>query len=328
LHQIDKLLQNKEEVLGWAKETIAMEATAVKRLEEQLNEDFVDLVNVILDAKGRVVVTGIGKSAAIGTKIVATLNSTGTPAVFMHAADAVHGDLGMIQKDDIVICISKSGNTPEIKALVPLIKQSGNVLAAMVGDLGSFLAKNAKHNLDVSTDKEACPNNLAPTTSTTAQLAMGDALAVCLLKARGFTSSDFARYHPGGALGKRLYTTLGDLASLNDKPIVEPDATIREVIMELTKKRLGAVTVLNNENVIGVITDGDIRRMLEREDGIDSLTAKDIMGANPISMQSSDLAAEASAIMREKKISQVVVLEGQQYMGMVHIHDLNREGIL
>jgi arabinose-5-phosphate isomerase len=198
----------------------------------------------------------------------------------------------------------------------------------MVGDLGSFLAKNAKHNLDVSTDKEACPNNLAPTTSTTAQLAMGDALAVCLLKARGFTSSDFARYHPGGALGKRLYTTLGDLASLNDKPIVEPDATIREVIMELTKKRLGAVTVLNNENVIGVITDGDIRRMLEREDGIDSLTAKDIMGANPISMQSSDLAAEASAIMREKKISQVVVLEGQQYMGMVHIHDLNREGIL
>ncbi len=328
MHQIDKLLQNKEEVLGWAKETIAMEATAVKRLEEQLNEDFVDLVNVILDAKGRVVVTGIGKSAAIGTKIVATLNSTGTPAVFMHAADAVHGDLGMIQKDDIVICISKSGNTPEIKALVPLIKQSGNVLAAMVGDLGSFLAKNAKHNLDVSTDKEACPNNLAPTTSTTAQLAMGDALAVCLLKARGFTSSDFARYHPGGALGKRLYTTLGDLASLNDKPIVEPDATIREVIMELTKKRLGAVTVLNNENVIGVITDGDIRRMLEREDGIDSLTAKDIMGANPISMQSSDLAAEASAIMREKKISQVVVLEGQQYMGMVHIHDLNREGIL
>ncbi|MCO4819982.1 MAG: KpsF/GutQ family sugar-phosphate isomerase [Bacteroidetes bacterium] len=321
-------MQNKEEVLGWAKETIAMEATAVKRLEEQLNEDFVDLVNVILDAKGRVVVTGIGKSAAIGTKIVATLNSTGTPAVFMHAADAVHGDLGMIQKDDIVICISKSGNTPEIKALVPLIKQSGNVLAAMVGDLGSFLAKNAKHNLDVSTDKEACPNNLAPTTSTTAQLAMGDALAVCLLKARGFTSSDFARYHPGGALGKRLYTTLGDLASLNDKPIVEPDATIREVIMELTKKRLGAVTVLNNENVIGVITDGDIRRMLEREDGIDSLTAKDIMGANPISMQSSDLAAEASAIMREKKISQVVVLEGQQYMGMVHIHDLNREGIL
>ena len=328
MHQIDKLLQNKEEVLGWAKETIAMEATAVKRLEEQLNEDFVDLVNVILDAKGRVVVTGIGKSAAIGTKIVATLNSTGTPAVFMHAADAVHGDLGMIQKDDIVICISKSGNTPEIKALVPLIKQSGNVLAAMVGDLGSFLAKNAKHNLDVSTDKEACPNNLAPTTRQTAQLAMGDALAVCLLKARGFTSSDFARYHPGGALGKRLYTTLGDLASLNDKPIVEPDATIREVIMELTKKRLGAVTVLNNENVIGVITDGDIRRMLEREDGIDSLTAKDIMGANPISMQSSDLAAEASAIMREKKISQVVVLEGQQYMGMVHIHDLNREGIL
>ena len=328
MHQIDKLLQNKEEVLGWAKETIAMEATAVKRLEDQLNDDFVHLVNAILEAKGRVVVTGIGKSAAIGTKIVSTLNSTGTPAVFMHAADTVHGDLGMIQKDDIVICISKSGNTPEIKALVPLIKQAGNLLAAMVGDLDSFLGKGAKYKLNVSTEKEACPNNLAPTTSTTAQLAMGDALAVCLLKARGFTSSDFARYHPGGALGKRLYTTLGDLASLNNKPVVSPEATIRQVIMELTKKRLGAVAVLNDAKVIGVITDGDIRRMLEREDGINDLVAQDIMGGSPISMQANDLAAEATAIMRQEKISQVIVLDGQSYIGMVHIHDLNREGIL
>ena len=328
MHQIDTLLQNKDEVLGWAKETIALEAAAITRLQKQLNTDFVQTIETILQAKGRVVVTGIGKSAAIANKIVATLNSTGTPAIFMHAADAVHGDLGMIQTGDVVICISKSGNTPEIKALVPLIKQAGNTIVAMVGDVDSFLGKQAQFILDVSTEKEACPNNLAPTTSTTAQLVMGDALAVCLLKARGFSSTDFAKYHPGGALGKRLYTTLGELAVLNEKPNVNPQAPVRTVIVELSKKRLGAVAVLHNEKVVGIITDGDIRRMLERASSIDTLTANDIMGANPITMQSSDLASGASAIMREKKISQIIVLDKEKYAGMVHIHDLNREGIL
>ncbi len=328
LHQINTLLQNKEEVLGWARETIALEVAAIIQLQNQLNDDFVDTVNHILKANGRVVVTGIGKSAAIGNKIVATLNSTGTPAIFMHAADAVHGDLGMVQTGDTVICISKSGNTPEIKALVPLIKQGGNVLVAMAGNSTSFLAEHADYLLDVTVEKEACPNNLAPTTSTTAQLVMGDALAVCLLKARGFTSSDFAKYHPGGALGKRLYTTLGELATKNDKPMVGLDASVREVIMELTNKRLGAVAVLHNEEVVGIITDGDIRRMLERDKSMDSLTASDIMGKTPITMQASDLAYHAASMMSERKISQMVVLDDKKYVGVVHIHDLNREGIL
>lgn len=321
-------MQNKEEVLGWARETIALEVTAIERLQNQLNDDFVATINEILKADGRVVVTGIGKSAAIGNKIVATLNSTGTPAIFMHAADAVHGDLGMIQKGDTVICISKSGNTPEIKALVPLIKQAGNTLVGMAGNKDSFLAQQSNFVLDVTVEKEACPNNLAPTTSTTAQLVMGDALAVCLLKARGFTSNDFAKYHPGGALGKRLYTTLGDLANQNEKPVVSPESSVRSVIMELTKKRLGAVAVLNEGNVVGIITDGDIRRMLELDKSIDTLVAADIMGKSPIVMQASDLASNAVSIMSEKKISQIVVLDSTNYVGMVHIHDLNREGIL
>lgn len=328
MHQIKTLLQNKDEVLGWAKETIALEVLAVERLQKQLNEDFVAVVNEILNASGRVVVTGIGKSAAIGNKIVATLNSTGTPAIFMHAADAVHGDLGMIQQGDTVICISKSGNTPEIKALVPLIKRAGNTLVGMVGNDASFLATQSDFILDVTVDKEACPNNLAPTTSTTAQLVMGDALAVCLLKARGFTSKDFAKYHPGGALGKRLYTTLGDLASQNEKPAVNPQTSIRAVIMELTNKRLGAVTVLHNEGVVGIITDGDIRRMLERNVSMDELTASDIMGKTPITMDAAELASAAASKMSELKISQLIVLNKNKYAGMVHIHDLNREGIL
>jgi arabinose-5-phosphate isomerase len=328
LHQIDNLLQNKDEVLGWARETISMEVTAIERLEKQLDEQFVEVVQEILQADGRVVVTGIGKSAAIGNKIVATLNSTGTPAIFMHAADAVHGDLGMIQRGDTVICISKSGNTPEIKALVPLIKQSKNTLVGMVGNRNSFLAQQSTYVLDVSVEKEACPNNLAPTTSTTAQLVMGDALAVCLLKARGFTSLDFAKYHPGGALGKRLYTTLGDLAAQNEKPEVQVESPIRKVIMELTNKRLGAVAVVNNNEIVGIITDGDIRRMLERDASLDDLTASDIMGKAPIMMQGSELASAAAHTMGAKKVSQIIVLDKDTYIGMVHIHDLNREGIL
>jgi arabinose-5-phosphate isomerase len=328
LHQIKKLLQKKDDVLRWAKETIEMEANAVAQLQSRLGQDFIDTVEAILNATGRVVVTGIGKSAAIANKIVATLNSTGTPAIFMHAADAVHGDLGMIQDGDTVICISKSGNTPEIKALVPLIKEAGNTIVGMVGNTDSFLATASNLVLDVSVEKEACPNNLAPTTSTTAQLVMGDALAVCLLKSRGFTSKDFAKYHPGGALGKRLYTTLEDLTAQNGRPNVNPQSTIREVIVELTNKRLGAVAVLHNNIVVGIVTDGDIRRMLEKESSMDDLTASDIMGNTPITMQSSELASRAAAEMSKNKVSQIIVLEGTTYRGMVHIHDLNREGIL
>lgn len=321
-------MQNLDEVLDWAKETIAIEARAVMALQERVSEDFYECVKAILQTEGRVVITGIGKSAAIANKIVATLNSTGTPAIFMHAADAVHGDLGMIRDNDIVICISKSGNTPEIKALVPLIKNGGNMLIGMVGNNDSFLGRQSDRILDISVDKEACPNNLAPTTSTTAQLVMGDALAVCLLKARGFTSKDFARYHPGGALGKRLYTTLFDLAEMNAKPLVSPNSTIKQVIMELTSKRLGAVAVVDGDAVVGIVTDGDIRRMLEDNRDIENCTAEDIMGKTPVCLEGEELATVAAQKMNEYKISQIIVLQDGAYFGMVHIHDLNREGIL
>lgn len=316
------------EILAWALETIQIEASSVHELGGKINQDFCDSVEIILQSKGRVVVTGIGKSASIGSKMVATFNSTGTPAIFMHAADAVHGDLGMIQKDDIIICLSKSGNTPEIKALVPLLKMSGNVLIAMVGNTASFLAMNAHKILDVTVEKEACPNNLAPTSSTTAQLVMGDALAVCLLKARGFTSRDFARYHPGGALGKRLYVTVKDMAAMNGRPSVQLDDSVRKVIVELTAKRLGAVVVEDHQKILGIITDGDIRRMLEKHSQIEGLSAGDIMSSAPVTIEEEELAIEAAKLMASKKISQVVAVKDGKYTGMVHIHDLNREGIL
>ncbi len=321
-------MQKIEDVRGWVAETIELEAKAIAQLNDQISDDFFHVVETVLSSSGRLVVTGIGKSAAIANKIVATLNSTGTPSIFMHAADAVHGDLGMIQKDDIVICISKSGNTPEIKALVPLIKSGGNTLIGMVGNMDSFLAQHAEYVLDVTVSKEACPNNLAPTTSTTAQLVMGDALAVCLLKSRGFSSNDFAKYHPGGSLGKRLYTTLADLAGQNGKPRVSPSDSIKRVIVELTEKRLGAVAVIDGTNLVGVITDGDIRRMLESDIDMESAVAQDIMAASPVTMQQDELAANAAGVMADRKISQIIVLHGKEYAGMVHIHDLNREGIL
>lgn len=321
-------MQNREEVLGWARELIDIESRAIQRLKEQLNDDFFEVVSQILNSEGRVVVSGIGKSAAIANKIVATLNSTGTPSLFMHAADAVHGDLGMIQKGDTVICISKSGNTPEIKALVPLLLNGGNKLVAMVGSMDSFLAKHAHYCLNVYVEKEACPNNLAPTTSTTAQLVMGDALAVALLKSKGFTSKDFAKYHPGGALGKRLYTTLGDLANLNGKPNVGPEDSVHEVIVELTQKRLGAVAVIDNQTVVGIITDGDIRRMLEKVKSIEGLVARDIMGNNPVMMEGTLLASQGAIEMTKRKITQLIVTMNGSYQGMVHLHDLNREGII
>lgn len=327
MHQIDTL-HSIEDIISWAQETIQIEVSAIKELQNKINKDFYDSVQLILKSKGRVVVTGIGKSASIGAKIVATLNSTGTPAIFMHAADAVHGDLGMIQNDDIIICISKSGNTPEIKALLPLLKVAGNKLIAMVGDTESFLAMRSDKILDVTVEIEACPNNLAPTSSTTAQLVMGDALAVCLLKSRGFTSKDFARFHPGGALGKKLYTTLADIAIGNGKPQVSPEDGIKEILIELTKKRLGIVVVISDEKIVGIITDGDIRRMLERYEDIKTLTARDIMSVNPTSMDDAELAIEGAKIMGEKKITQIVTTSNGKYSGVVHIHDLNREGIL
>lgn len=315
-------------IISNAIEAIDIEIKALAELTKRIDKDFVAVVELILQSKGRLVITGIGKSATIAQKIVATLNSTGTPSIFMHAADAVHGDLGIIQNDDIVICISKSGNTPEIKVLVPLLRQGKNKLVALVGNIDSYLANNADFILDVTIEKEACPNDLAPTTSTTAQLVMGDALAVCLLKERSFTKEDFARYHPGGALGKRLYLTLGDLASNNEKPSVNKQNSIKEAILSITKNRLGATAVLENNQIIGIVTDGDIRRMLEKHDNIAGLTVLDIMGTNPCVMDESALAADAANVMADKNISQVIVMNNQAYAGMVHIHDLNREGII
>ncbi len=274
------------------------------------------------------IVTGIGKSAIIAQKIVATFNSTGTPAIFMHAADAIHGDLGMIQRNDLVICISKSGNTPEIKVLVPLLKQSDNKLVALVGDTNSYLAKQAHWVLDTSVEVEACPNNLAPTTSTTAQLAMGDALAVCLLECREFTKEDFAKYHPGGSLGKRLYLKVGDLASQNEKPEVSSNASVKDVIIEITKNRLGAVAVVDDGTLHGIITDGDIRRMLEKNNSIDGLQAKDIMSTSPKFINKDELAVNALDVLRQNNITQILVGTNTKFEGFIHLHDLLKEGII
>lgn len=316
------------DILLLAKKALMLEIDGIKSVADRLSGDFVKAVNLILSLKGRVIITGIGKSAIIAQKIVATFNSTGTPAVFMHAADAIHGDLGIIQQNDLVICISKSGNTPEIKILTPLLKQSGNILIGIVGDTQSFLAKQADIVLDTTIEQEACPHNLAPTTSTTAQLAMGDALAVCLVECREFTSSDFARYHPGGALGKRLYLKVSDLAAQNEKPQVSPTTPIKQVIIEITKNRLGAAAVVENEQIIGVITDGDIRRMLEKGQFSDQLLAKDIMGKNPKTMDGAELAVNALTLMREQNISQLLVTADKNYAGIIHLHDLLKEGII
>lgn len=305
------------------------EANAIQNLVNYIDDEFVACVEAILESKGRVVITGIGKSAIIANKIVATMNSTGTPALFMHAADAIHGDLGMIQNEDFVICISKSGNTPEIKVLVPLLKRLGSKLIAMVGNTDSYLAQNADYVLKATVAAEACPNNLAPTSSTTAQLALGDALAVCLLEARGFTSEDFAKYHPGGALGKQLYLTVGDVVPKNQIPAVPADAPLAEVIMEISGKRLGATAVLDNDSkLMGIITDGDLRRMLQRMTDISGVRAKDIMTVNPKSIQVEEYAIIALNKMKEFNITQLVALDGEKVAGFIHIHDLMKEGIV
>ncbi len=318
-----------ESVLASALETIRLEAESVSALTKYIDASFIEAVRTIHEAKGRVVVSGIGKSAVIAQKMVATFNSTGTPALFMHAADAIHGDLGMIQPDDVAIVISKSGNSPEIKVLVPLIKNFGNPVIAISGNEGSFLATQGDIFLNTTVEKEACPNNLAPTTSTTAQMVMGDALAVCLLNLKGFSDKDFARYHPGGALGKRLYLRVADMSDANEKPVVKPDSTLREIIYEISGKRLGATAVIDSQGELkGIITDGDLRRMLEKYDNPSQLKAEDILTPNAKSIDGGELATEALALMRSHDITQLVVTKDSKYAGMLHIHDLVREGII
>ena len=315
-------------ILAIAKKTIDNEAEAISHLATLLNEDFSNAVECIRHSKGRVIISGIGKSALIASKIVATLNSTGTPSIFMHAADAIHGDLGTVQKDDVVICISKSGNTAEIKMLVPLIKRGKNKLIGMTGNPDSFLAAQADYILNTYVEKEACPNNLAPTTSTTAQLVIGDALAICLLELKGFSSKDFAKYHPGGALGKKLYLRVGDIASNNQIPKVSTKSDVKSVIIEISEKMLGAAAVLEDQKIVGIITDGDIRRMLNKYDNIYGLTAKDIMSVTPKTIASDVLAVKALEIMQANNISQILVVDGENYKGIVHLHNLIKEGIL
>lgn len=305
-----------------------MESQAISNLSNLINDDFASTVNCIYNSKGRVIITGIGKSAIIATKIVATLNSTGTPAVFMHAADAIHGDLGLILKDDVVICISKSGNTPEIKVLVPLIKNAKNKMIAITGNPDSYLGKSADFVLNAYVEKEACPNNLAPTTSTTAQLVLGDALAVCLLELRGFSSNDFAKYHPGGALGKKLYLRVHDMSDINEKPQVSPDTNIKDVIIEISAKMLGVTAVVDNQKIVGIITDGDLRRMLTKSDSFSHLTAKDIMSVNPKRIQADAMAVDAMEVMEQHGISQLLVEKKGAYAGVVHLHNLIKEGII
>lgn len=320
-------MKTREEIKSIAIQVIADEKKAVEKLADHIGDAFVEAVESIFSATGRVVVTGIGKSANIATKIVSTLNSTGTPALFLHAADAIHGDLGMVRPGDVVICISKSGNTPEIKVLVPLIKNFGNKLIAIVGNTDSFLAHEADLVLDTTVEHEACPNNLAPTSSTTAQLVMGDALAVALIECRNFSARDFARFHPGGALGKQLYMRVADLYIQNERPAVPPTATIDETILEMTSKRLGCTVVLDGEEIKGIVTDGDLRRMMQTFHS--PMTAADIMHANPKRILDSEYAVNALQMMRQNSITQLIVVDADgRYLGIIHIHDILREGII
>jgi arabinose-5-phosphate isomerase len=321
-------LITKEKILATAKETILTESQAISKLADLLTNDFVESVQLIYESKGRLIVTGIGKSAIIAQKIVATLNSTGTPSMFLHASEAVHGDLGMVQPDDIVICISKSGNSPEIKILVPILNRFGNTLIAMTGNLTSFLAKNSQFVLDTTVEKEACPNNLAPTNSTTAQLVMGDCLAVCLMEMRNFKGEDFAKYHPGGALGKKLLLRVKDMLDESKKPTVSPESNVQTVIFEISEKRLGVTAVVENDKIIGIITDGDIRRMLSKTETITGITARDIMTKNPKMIQPNDMVVEALNIMEDFSITQLIVAEDNSYKGVIHLHDILKEGIV
>lgn len=312
-----------------AREVLINESRAVQNLVNFLDNDFEACVHAILESTGRVVVTGIGKSAIIANKMVATFNSTGTPALFMHAADAIHGDLGMIQQNDIVICLSKSGNTPEIKVLVPLLKRRGSKLVALVSNTNSYLAQQADYVLNATIEEEACPHNLAPTTSTTAHLALGDALAVCLLNLRNFSAQNFAEFHPGGALGKQLYLKVEDIYKNNELPLVQGHTPVKDVIFEISSKRLGAAAVVGeDEKLLGIVTDGDLRRMLEKDSDFAQLKAVDVMTRSPKTIQPDDFATKALQIMQEKNITQLVVVHNERVLGFVHLHDLLKEGIV
>jgi arabinose-5-phosphate isomerase len=321
-------LNQKEKIRKTASKTIETEYKSVKDLLNSVNADFIQSVELLFNMKGRAIVTGIGKSANIAQKIVATFNSTGTPAIFMHAADAIHGDLGIICEDDVVIALSKSGETPEIKVLVPLLKARGNKLIAILGNTESYLAKQADYIVDTTVEKEACPNNLAPTASTTAQLVMGDAIAISLLELRGFTPSDFAKFHPGGVLGKRMFLRVEDLAVNNQVPKVQISETISNVIIEISSKRLGATAVLDNKKLVGIITDGDLRRMIQNHSNFQELKAKDVMTHNPKSIDKDELVVDALNIMRETNITQLPVTDNGRYIGVIHLHDILKEGIL
>ncbi|MGC4041499.1 MAG: KpsF/GutQ family sugar-phosphate isomerase [Flavobacterium sp.] len=319
---------NKENILASAQRTILSESESVAKLASLLDENFAKTVEIINNSKGRLVVTGIGKSAIIAQKIVATLNSTGTPSLFLHASEAIHGDLGMVQPGDVVICISKSGNSPEIKVLVPLLKRFGNKLIAITGNTTSFLGKESDYVLNTYVDAESCPNNLAPTNSTTAQLVMGDALAVCLMEMKNFTAEDFAKYHPGGALGKKLLLRVGDMLDTTHRPVVAPDSSVKSAIHEISEKRLGVTAVVESNKVIGIITDGDIRRMLNKTENISGLTAKDIMTVNPKTIKSTALVSDALNILEDFSITQLVVVDDGDYKGVLHLHDILKEGIV
>jgi arabinose-5-phosphate isomerase len=321
-------LSTKENILAAAKRTIRIESEAIAGLVDFIGADFADAVQLIFDCKGRLVVTGIGKSAIIAQKIVATMNSTGTPSMFLHASEAIHGDLGMVQPNDVVICISKSGNSPEIKVLVPILKRFGNPLIAITGNITSFLAKGSDYILNTTVSAEADPINLAPTTSTTAQLVMGDALAVCLMEMRGFTAGDFAKYHPGGALGKKLLLRVGDMLDRTHRPVVSPDSKIKNVIVEISEKRLGVTAVVEDDKVVGIITDGDIRRMLNDRETFSDLSAKDIMSKNPKMVSTSDMVTHAFNILEDNSITQLVVVDDGKYQGVLHLHDILKEGIV
>ena len=321
-------MKTNKNILEIARKTIESESKSIAKLADLLTDDFENAVEIIFNSKGRLVVTGIGKSAIIAQKIVASMNSTGTPSLFLHASEAIHGDLGMVQPHDVIICISKSGNSPEIKVLIPILKHFGNSLIAITGNTTSFLAKGADFILDTTVENESCPNNLAPTNSTTAQLVMGDALAVCLMELREFKAQDFAKYHPGGALGKKLLLRVGDMLDQSHKPEVKPETNIKKVIFEISEKRLGVTAVIENKKVIGIITDGDIRRMLNNNDSFVHLTAKDIMTKNPKTIQLSSMVSDALNVLEDFSITQLIVTDQDEYKGVLHLHDILKEGIV
>ena len=322
------VLITKENILFNAKKTIKSESESIAKLVDFIDETFAEAVQCIYNSNGRLVVTGIGKSAIIAQKMVASFNSTGTPSLFLHASEAIHGDLGMIQKDDVIICISKSGNSPEIKALVPLLTRFGNKLIGMTGNMTSFLAKGSHFVLNTTVDAESCPLNLAPTNSTTAQLVMGDAIVVCLMEMRDFKAEDFAIYHPGGALGKKLLLRVKDMLEHTLKPQVSPNTPIKKAIFEISEKRLGVTAVVENNKVIGIITDGDIRRMLNERDTFADLTAQDIMTKSPKTVQSTAMVVDAFNIMEDFSITQLIVVDNGEYKGVLHLHDILKEGIV